>query len=64
MGHKPKTMSENYSRLLEDIDVRLAEAEAVGFGFDLRHLPSRIAVIAPIAPRFEIELGHEVAVNA
>jgi integrase len=33
MGHKPKTMSELYSRLDEELELRLAEAEAVGVGF-------------------------------
>jgi hypothetical protein len=35
MGHKPKTMSELYSHLFEEIELRLAEAEVVGFGFEL-----------------------------
>jgi hypothetical protein len=30
MGHKPKTMSEIYSPLFEEIDMRLAEAKVVG----------------------------------
>lgn len=51
MGHKPKTMSEIYSHRFEEIDMRLAEAEAVGFGFDLPKNPSEKAVVAPIAPR-------------
>jgi integrase len=33
MAHKPKTMSEVYSHLHEDLETRLAEAERVGFGF-------------------------------
>src|SRR5437016_14154497 len=53
MGHKPKTMSEIYSHLFEEIGMRLAEAEAVGFGFDLPKNPSEKAVAAPIAPRSE-----------
>jgi hypothetical protein len=59
MGHKPKTTSELYSHLLEETDLRLAEAEAVGFGFDL---PKR-AVIAPIAPRRETEVFQEMALS-
>jgi len=35
MAHKPQTMSELYSHLHEDVDVRLAEAERVGYGFAL-----------------------------
>src|SRR6267378_6581848 len=64
MGHKPKTMSEIYSHLFEEIDMRLAEAEAVGFGFDLPKNPSEKAVVAPIAPRFKTEVFQEVAVSA
>lgn len=64
MGHKPKTMSEIYSHLFEEIDMRLAEAEAVGFGFDLPKNPSEKAVVAPIAPRFKAEVFQEVAVSA
>jgi integrase len=33
MGHAPETMSEMYSRLDLELDLRLAEAEAVGVGF-------------------------------
>jgi len=44
MGHKPKTMSEIYSHLYEDAEMRLAEAEQVGFGFDL---PQEGAPVVP-----------------
>ena len=40
MGHKPRTMSELYSRLDEELELRLAEAETMGVGFEI-----------PIAPR-------------
>jgi integrase len=40
MGHKPKTMSELYSRMDEEIEQRLQEAEAVGVGCEI---PSRVA---------------------
>ena len=33
MGHKPKTMSELYSRMDEELEQRLLEAQAVGVGF-------------------------------
>jgi len=46
MAHKPETMSELYSHLHEELDVRLAEAESVGYGFDLPK-----TVVAPNAPR-------------
>jgi hypothetical protein len=38
MAHKPETMSELYTHLHEELDVRLAEAESVGYGFDLPKL--------------------------
>lgn len=38
MAHKPQTMSELYSHLHEELDLRLQEAERVGYGFDLRKL--------------------------
>ncbi len=46
MAHKPQTMSELYSHLHEELEMRLAEAERVGFGFDLPR-----GVIAPNAPK-------------
>jgi len=33
MGHAPNTMSETYSRLDLELDLRLAEAESIGVGF-------------------------------
>ena len=35
MAHKPQTMSELYSHLHEDLDVRLGEAEREGYGFEI-----------------------------
>src|ERR1700730_13219206 len=35
MAHKPKTMSEVYSHLHEELEMRLAEAERVGYGFTI-----------------------------
>ena len=35
LAHKPKEMGELYSALKEDLPTRLAEAERVGYGFDL-----------------------------
>ena len=34
MGHKPESMSELYSKLSKKLDMRLAEAERVGIGFN------------------------------
>jgi len=39
MGHKPKTMSELYSRLDEELELRLAEAQAMGVGFGVPSAP-------------------------
>jgi integrase len=64
MGHKPKTMSEVYSHLFEEVGLRLAEAEAVGFGFELPRSPSEKPVVAPIAPKVGHEVFEEVAVHA
>src|SRR6267154_4010287 len=44
MGHKPRTMSEVYSHLFEEVELRLAESAQVGVGFDI---PAHIAPIAP-----------------
>ena len=35
MAHKPKTMSELYSHLHEELQIRLDEADRVGYGFSL-----------------------------
>jgi integrase len=35
MGHKPRTMSEQYSHLFEEVELRLAEGAQVGVGFDI-----------------------------
>jgi integrase len=45
MAHKPKTMSEVYSHLHEELETRLAEAERVGYGFTIPKL------VAPSAPK-------------
>jgi hypothetical protein len=46
MAHQPETISELYSHLDEELDVRLAEAESVGYGFDLPKIE-----VAPNAPK-------------
>jgi integrase len=35
MGHKPRTMSEVYSHLFEEVELRIAEGAQVGVGFDI-----------------------------
>jgi hypothetical protein len=44
MGHKPRTMSEVYSHLFEEVEHRLAESAQVGVGFDI---PAYISQTAP-----------------
>jgi len=46
MAHKPQTMSELYSHLFEETDVRLAEAERIGYGFELPK-----STLIPIIPK-------------
>jgi integrase len=52
MGHQPKTMSELYSRLDEELELRLAEAEAMGVGFEIPVAPS----CSEISEELELEL--------
>jgi hypothetical protein len=54
VGHKPKTMSELYSGMDEELGFRLAEADRVGVGF-----------VVPVAPKCsetsgELELEIEL----
>jgi integrase len=58
MGHMPQTMSELYSHLHEEFEMRLAEAESVGFGFELPKVD-----VAPNAPR-KVTAKSEAAVAA
>jgi hypothetical protein len=46
MAHRPQTMSELYSHLHEELEMRLEETARVGYGFELPK-----TVIAPNAPR-------------
>src|ERR1043166_4632749 len=57
MAHKPKTMSEIYSHLHEELPLRLDEAERVGYGFTI---PKSFAVV-PNVPRFSDPVSVEVA---
>ena len=58
MGHKPTTMSELYSHLYEEAQLRLVEVERVGYGFTL---PEQNASIIPIVPKTLRETGEEFA---
>ena len=55
MGHKPKTMSEIYSHLHEEPEMRLAEAERVGYGFTIPK------IVAPNAPKKSADESLEIA---
>jgi len=59
MGHKPQTMSELYSRMDEELEQRLQEAEIVGVGFNV---PAYAAPNAPNAPKVSAE--PQVAIGA
>ena len=59
MAHKPQTMSEVYSHLHEELEMRLAEAERVGYGFDLPDSPA--AAVVPIVPKNWKQKSVEVA---
>jgi len=56
MGHKPQTMSELYSRMDEELELRLQEAEVVGVGF------VGPAYVAPSAPK--VSVVRQVAIAA
>lgn len=59
MAHKPTTMSELYSHLHEEVEMRLAEAERVGYGFVLS--PSN-ASVGPNGPKLhQIRAVEKVA---
>jgi hypothetical protein len=49
--------------LFEEVDLRLAEAETVGFGFDVPRSRSEklvVAPIVPIAPKVDDELARSL----
>jgi integrase len=51
MAHKPQTMSEVYSHLHEELQLRLDEAERVRYGFTL---PARdVGSVVPIVPKLQ-----------
>jgi len=53
MAHKPKTMSELYSHLHEELQVRLDQAERVGHGFNL--------IVALNAPEISEQAVNQIA---
>jgi integrase len=58
MGHAPETMSETYSRLDLELDLRLAEAESMGVGFTVPPV-----AIAPSGSKIAEESDVELALQ-
>jgi integrase len=58
MGHVPETMSETYSRLDLELDLRSAEAESMGVGFTVPPIP-----IAPSCSKIAEESDVELALQ-
>jgi integrase len=58
MGHAPETMSETYSRLDLELDLRLAESESMGVGFTVPPIP-----IAPSCSKIAEESDVELALQ-
>jgi len=59
MAHKPHTMSEVYSHLHEEVEMRLDEAARVGYGFVLP-APENTSVV-PIVPKLHQNSAVEIA---
>jgi hypothetical protein len=55
MGHEPETMSELYSHLFEEVEVRLTEAAQVGVGFDIP------ASVAPSCSKISVQPQRRVS---
>jgi hypothetical protein len=58
MAHAPQTMSELYSHLREELQLRLDEAERVRYGFVF---PSKDASVVPIVPTLYQNSAEEKA---
>lgn len=59
MAHKPTTMSEVYSHLHEELQLRLDEATRVGYGFTLP--ASNNVSVVPIVPKLHQDSAAEIA---
>jgi len=59
MAHKPQTMSEVYSHLYEEVQLRLDEAKRVGYGFVLPG--SNHVSVVPIVPKVHQDSAVEIA---
>jgi integrase len=58
MAHAPQTMSELYSHLFEELQLRLDEADRVGYGFAI---PLSDASVVPIVPNVQRDGEEEKA---
>jgi integrase len=58
MAHKPQTMSEVYSHLHEEVEMRLDEAARVGYGFVL---PATELSVVPNVPKLQEKTVIEIA---
>ena len=58
LAHKPQSMSEIYSHLHEELQLRLDEAARVGYGFTL---PTLTPSVVPIVPKLHQNSAVEVA---
>jgi hypothetical protein len=61
MGHAPETMSETYSRLDLELDLRLAEAESMGVGFAVP--PIAFGPVGPSWPQVSEESPVELVLQ-
>lgn len=61
MGHAPETMSETYSRLDLELDLRLVEAESMGVGFTVP--PIAFGPVGPSWPQFSEESAVELVLQ-
>jgi hypothetical protein len=61
MGHTPETMSETYSRLDLELDLRLAEAQSMGVGFTVPSIA--VGPIGPSGPQVSQESAVELVLQ-
>jgi integrase len=61
LGHAGKTVTDDYSKLKDDLEFRKEVAVRVGLGFEL---PSRKTIVGPNGPKIETELLQEMAASA
>jgi integrase len=60
LGHAGKSVTDDYSKLKDDLEFRKEVAIRVGLGFEV---PSKNAVVGPNGPKIETELLQETAAS-